>query len=86
MAPQTALLQISRDGEIFQKCHGDRVSRESACSLESGSMLLALHHISVLVSYLLSVVHCGAIRTVSKDLDIAYPSSRDYEYLEDYLR
>lgn len=36
-------------------------------------------------SYLIFVlVHCGAVRTISKDLDIPYPSNRDYEYLEDY--
>lgn len=52
MALQMASLQISRDGEIFQKCHRDWVSRENACILESGSMLLALHHLSVLISYL----------------------------------
>lgn len=37
-------------------------------------------------SYLiLALVHCGAVRTISKDLNIPCPSSRDYEYLEDYL-
>lgn len=28
---------------------------------------------------------CGAIRTISKGLDIPFPFSRGYEYLEDYL-
>lgn len=47
-------------------------------------MLQASHCISVLLSYL-TVVRCGTIQTIFKDLDIPYPSSRDYECLEDYL-
>lgn len=77
---QTAPLQISRD-EVLQKYHRARVSRESACILKSSSMLLTLHPISVLISYLSS---CSP--WCNKDLDIPYPFSRDYEYLEDYLQ
>lgn len=84
MTLQTASLQISRGGEILQKYYRAWVSRESACILESRSVLLTLHPILVLLSYLAHVC-CGAVRTTSKDWDIPYPFSRDYEYLEDYL-
>lgn len=39
-------------------------------------------HLSVLI---FAPVCCGAVRTIFKDLDIPFPFSRDYEYLEDYL-
>lgn len=53
MALQVPVLQVSKDGEILQKCHKTlEFPRKVPCILEIGSMLLALHHISVLVSYL----------------------------------
>lgn len=36
--------------------------------------------------HILMHVHCAAIRTIiCKDLAVPYPSSKDYEYQEDYL-
>lgn len=60
------------------------LSFQAKC-LYLGEQLYASVLASHLSVHILAPVCCAAIRTMSKDLDIPFPFSRDYEYLEDYL-
>lgn len=75
-----ALQRLRNSSEMPQ-----RLSSQGKC-LYFGVVLCFWPCIISQCSYhILVLVHCGAIMTISKDLATPYPSSRDYEYQEDYL-